>query len=134
LRPDIAVYTRRVTFAWCCFFAAQLAVSLTLFFFASMVVWSFYVNVLDLPLVALMFAGEYLYRLTHVHNWPRSSVIQVIRAFAQRNAAPARDSGSLGQNRAGQNRADQNRTDQNRADQNRGGQNRAAQDPIGLTP
>jgi uncharacterized membrane protein len=89
MRSDIALYTRRVTVAWCCFFTAQLIVSSALFFFAPMVVWSFYVNVLDFPLIALMFTGEYLYRITHVRNWPRSTVLQVIRAFSQRNAAPA---------------------------------------------
>jgi uncharacterized membrane protein len=90
MRPDVAVYTRRVTIVWCCFFAAQLIVSLALFVFASEVTWSFYVNVLDLPLIAMMFAGEYLYRLTHVRDWPHSSVAQVIRAFSQRKAAPAK--------------------------------------------
>ena len=101
MRPDIAVYTRRVTVAWCCFFAAQLIVSLTLFFFAPLVVWSFYVNVLDLPLIVLMFSGEYLYRITHVRNWPRSTVLQVIRAFSQCNAAPAKHAKPAGPNPAG---------------------------------
>jgi uncharacterized membrane protein len=91
LRPDIAVYTRRVTIAWCCFFVAQLTISLTLFFCASMVAWSFYVNVLDLPLLVLMFASEYIYRVTQVRDWPHSTVGQSIRAFFQRNSAPAKD-------------------------------------------
>ena len=101
LRPDVAVYTRRVTIAWCCFFASQLIVSLTLLFCAPMVVWSFYVNVLDLPLVALMFAGEYLYRITHVRNWPHSTVMQVIWAFSQRNSAAAKHPNPAGPNPAG---------------------------------
>jgi len=101
LRPDIVIYTRRVTIAWCCFFAFQLIVSLTLFFCASTVVWSFYVNVLDLPLVALMFGAEYLYRITHVRDWPHSTVAQIIRAFAQRNAAPAKHPSPAGPNPAG---------------------------------
>jgi uncharacterized membrane protein len=101
LRPDVAVYTRRVTIAWCCFFVFQLGMSLTLFFFASMVAWSFYVNVLDLPLVALMFACEYLYRITHVHDWPRSTVVQIIRAFSQRNSSPAKEPSPAGRNPIG---------------------------------
>ena len=101
LRPDIVVYTRRVTIAWCCFFAFQLTVSLTLFFRAPMVVWSFYVNVLDLPLVALMFTGEYLYRVTHVHDWPHSTMAQVIWAFSQRNSAPSEQPNPAGPNPAG---------------------------------
>jgi uncharacterized membrane protein len=90
MRPDVAAYTRGVTVAWCCFFAGQLIVSLALFLFASEVAWSFYVNVLDLPLIAAMFGTEYLYRLTHVKNWPHSTVAQVIGAFSRRNADPAK--------------------------------------------
>ena len=50
-----------------------------------MVVWSFFVNVLDLPLIALMFGGEYLYRVINVPNRPHSTIPQVVRAFMQRN-------------------------------------------------
>jgi uncharacterized membrane protein len=100
MRPDVAVYTRRVTIAWCCFFAGQLIVSLALFFFASEVAWSFYVNVLDLPLIAVMFGAEYLYRLTHLRDWPHSTVAQVIRAFSQRKAAPAKPPKPAGPNPA----------------------------------
>jgi len=89
LRPDIARYTRGVTIAWCCFFAFQLCVSLTLFLAAPLVVWSLYVNVLDLPLIALMFTGEYLYRITHIPNRPNSTIPQIIRVFTQRNAPRA---------------------------------------------
>ncbi|HEY4968937.1 MAG TPA: hypothetical protein VII35_03470, partial [Steroidobacteraceae bacterium] len=86
---DIARYTRGVTIAWCCFFAFQLCVSLTLFLAAPLVVWSLYVNVLDLPLIALMFTGEYLYRITHIPNRPNSTIPQIIRVFTQRNAPRA---------------------------------------------
>jgi uncharacterized membrane protein len=85
LWPGIPEYTRRVTIAWCFFFAAQLTTSLLLFLFAPMVVWSFFVNVLDLPLIALMFGGEYLYRVINVPNRPHSTIPQVVRAFMQRN-------------------------------------------------
>ncbi|HZL59333.1 MAG TPA: hypothetical protein VFC38_06505 [Stellaceae bacterium] len=89
LRPDIARYTRGVTIAWCCFFAFQLCVSLTLFLAAPLVMWSLYVNVLDLPLIALMFTGEYLYRIAHIPNRPNSTIPQIIRVFTQRNAPRA---------------------------------------------
>lgn len=79
ISTELVAYTRRVTWAWCCFFAAQLATSVTLFFFAPIVVWSFFVNVLDLPLVAVMFFAEYQCRLRCLRNPPRHSLAQIIR-------------------------------------------------------
>jgi hypothetical protein len=80
---ELVVYTRRVTVAWCGFFAAQLATSVTLFFFAPLVVWSLFVNVFDLPLVAAMFAAEYMCRLRCLQNPPRHSLAQIVRMVAE---------------------------------------------------
>lgn len=55
-------YTRRVTVAWCLFFAGQLVVSLLLFCFAPARWWSLFINGLNVPLVVLMFLGEYAIR------------------------------------------------------------------------
>jgi hypothetical protein len=73
LGREMVVYTRRVTIAWSCFFLAQLAASIILFCFAPLVVWSFFVNLLDLPLVAAMFAAEYVVRLRCLRDPPRHS-------------------------------------------------------------
>ena len=54
LTPEMEVYTRRVTWAWCIFCGAQLAVSLVLLLTATDEVWSFFVNVMDLPLLLTM--------------------------------------------------------------------------------
>ena len=62
LPTNIIRYTRRVTWAWCVFFSAQLLISLLLFLFARVAVWSLFVNLLNLPLVVLMFGTEYTYR------------------------------------------------------------------------
>lgn len=80
---ELEVYTRRVTIAWCCFFAAQLTTSVTLFLFAPLVVWSFFVNILDIPLVAAMFAAEYLVRLRCLRNPPRHSLSATIGMIAE---------------------------------------------------
>lgn len=81
--PDeLAVYTRRVTVAWCCFFAAQLTTSITLFCFAPLVVWSFFVNILDIPLVATMYAAEYFVRLRCLRNPPRHSLSVILTMIA----------------------------------------------------
>ena len=76
---ELARYTRRVTIAWCCFFGAQLAISITLFCAAPLVVWSFFVNILDIPLVVAMFSAEYMCRLRCLENPPRHSLSVIIK-------------------------------------------------------
>lgn len=83
LQPDLQAYTRRLTFAWCIFFAAQLAISALLFQFASPGSWSFFINLMNFPLLALMFAGEYLYRVARHPGFPRASIPTAIAAFLQ---------------------------------------------------
>ena len=78
LSEDIRVYTRRATYAWCIFFAAQLTASVTLFLFAPLVVWSFFVNILDLPLVVAMFIAEYIFRIHHLQDPPRESLRAIL--------------------------------------------------------
>ena len=74
MEDELAVYTRNVTIAWSAFFAAQLGMSVMLFCFAPLVVWSFFVNILDMPLVAAMFAAEYAVRLRCLRHPPRHSL------------------------------------------------------------
>lgn len=62
LAPPLARYTRRATWAWTIFFIANIAISSLLFAGAGRATWSLFANVLYLPLVLLMFAGEYLVR------------------------------------------------------------------------
>lgn len=81
--PDeLEAYTRRVTVAWSGFFAAQLVTSILLFVFAPLVVWSFFVNVMDIPLVAGMFAAEYMVRLRCLRDPPRHSLKAIITMIA----------------------------------------------------
>ena len=82
LAPAIEIYTRSVTKAWCLFFAGQLFASAALFLLAPLAVWSLFVNVLDGPLVLLMFAGEYAVRRVHLRNQPHVSPIAMIRRLA----------------------------------------------------
>ncbi len=92
---DLALYTRRVTIAWCGFFAAQLATSILLFIFAPLVVWSFFVNILDIPLVAAMFAAEYAVRLRCLRNPPRHSFAMIISMIADIRKPHEEPAGSL---------------------------------------
>lgn len=80
---DMALYTRRVTWAWCGFFAAQLATSLLLFLAAPLVDWSFFVNVLNLPLVVLMFVAEQSCRPFLLRDAPRHSPGEVLRMIGR---------------------------------------------------
>ncbi|NNG21873.1 hypothetical protein [Telluria aromaticivorans] len=63
LPPEGVAYTRRVTQAWCAFFAVNGAVALGTALFASEAVWSFYTGVLAYILMGMMFGGEYLLRM-----------------------------------------------------------------------
>lgn len=76
-------YTRRLTVAWCVFFAAQLISSAALFALASLDTWSLFINLLNLPLVALMFIGEYLYRVSRYPTYRHASIMTAIRAFTK---------------------------------------------------
>jgi uncharacterized membrane protein len=87
LPPELETYTRRLTAAWCVFFAGQLAVSALLFGFDSVENWSFFVSVLNFPLVALMFVGDWLYRVVRYPHLPQSSIAKAVKAFVQDRAS-----------------------------------------------
>jgi uncharacterized membrane protein len=82
LAPEMVVFTRRVTAAWCVFFAGQIVVSLLLLAFAPLEAWSAFINLINLPLIALMFACEYCYRALRFPNHPRASIARILRAYA----------------------------------------------------
>jgi uncharacterized membrane protein len=90
LPPEMILHTRRVTFAWCCFFAGQLLLSLLLYVYAPLEVWSFFINVLNLPLVVLMFVLEGLYRLYRFRDFPLDSLSDIIRVVAKTTERSAR--------------------------------------------
>jgi len=83
LAPEIEAYTRGVTLAWCVFFAAQVTLSVLLFAFAPLAAWSLFINVLNVPLLALMFGSEYLYRAAHYPDHPRTTLPGMLRALAR---------------------------------------------------
>lgn len=88
LEPEIIVYTRQVTIAWCIYFALQVAVSLLLYVFAPLSAWSFFINVLNLPLLILMFVGEKAYRTARFPDHPRISIMKVIEVYSKDFAVP----------------------------------------------
>ena len=88
LEPEIIVYTRQVTIAWCIYFALQVVVSLLLYVFAPLSAWSFFINVLNLPLLILMFVGEKAYRTARFPDHPRISIMKVIEVYSKDFAVP----------------------------------------------
>lgn len=87
LPPEMEAYTRRLTAAWCVFFAGQLAASALLLGFGSVEHWSLFINVLNFPLVVLMFVGDYLYRAIRYRHLPQASIATAVRAWARDRAS-----------------------------------------------
>jgi uncharacterized membrane protein len=83
LPPEMEPFTRNLTIAWCVFFAAQLIASALLFAFAPLNAWSLFINLLNLPLLALMFLGQLIYRMVRYPNLPRASLWHVVEAFTK---------------------------------------------------
>jgi uncharacterized membrane protein len=87
LPPAMEPYTRGLTLAWCVFFAVQLAASALLLRFASVESWSLFINVLNFPLLILMFTVDYLYRVIRFRGSPQSSIATAIQAYAKDRAS-----------------------------------------------
>ena len=83
LTPALVSYTRAATWAWVFYFGAVAVVSLLLFWQASPQVWSVFANLLGLPLLALMFAGEYAVRCQVLPATERAGPLESIRAYRQ---------------------------------------------------
>lgn len=82
-RPDMESYTRTVALGWTLFFLAQCAISGILLLIAPRDVWSFFVLVLDLPLVALMFVAEYVARRLWFPDHPHLGPLEVVHALRE---------------------------------------------------
>ncbi|MDB5368068.1 MAG: hypothetical protein JWM77_3995 [Rhodospirillales bacterium] len=74
-------YTRRVTAAWAAFFFGVVTVSLLLFIFAPLRIWSIYINFCVLPLVAAMFVAEYLIRRRILPQVRRAGLLATVRVY-----------------------------------------------------
>ncbi|HLP98922.1 MAG TPA: hypothetical protein VK149_10790 [Sideroxyarcus sp.] len=88
LNPEVVDYTRHVTIAWCIYFVLQVVTSLLLYVFAPISAWSMFINVLNLPLLVLMFVGEKTYRTARFPNHPKTSILKAIEVYSKDFAAP----------------------------------------------
>jgi uncharacterized membrane protein len=91
LPAPIEAYTRRVTVAWTLFMLLLCAGSLLLFVYAPLPVWSVFANLLLLPLVGLMFLGEYAYRVLRYRWYAHATLAQSVTAFQRLRAARSAD-------------------------------------------
>jgi uncharacterized membrane protein len=88
LSGEIVRYTRRVTWAWCWFFVAQLMCSLVLLLFAPLDAWSLFVNLCNLPLIGAMLCTEYTYRQWRHAAHPPERLADMVRSVRQVRVLP----------------------------------------------
>lgn len=81
LSPALVRYTRSVTWAWTFYFGGIAGLSLLLFGLAPIAVWSVFANLLGIPLLVLMFAGEYAVRWRVLPAADRAGPLDAIRAY-----------------------------------------------------
>jgi uncharacterized membrane protein len=60
--PHGVIYTRKVTWAWCGFFALNGTAALVTALWASERIWALYNGLVAYVLIGLLFAGEWLVR------------------------------------------------------------------------
>jgi uncharacterized membrane protein len=81
LTPQEVRYTRSVTAAWALFFVMITAATLGLFVFAPLRLWSLFANFCVLPLIGLMFVGEYAIRRRALPQVPRRGILAAVRVY-----------------------------------------------------
>jgi uncharacterized membrane protein len=86
----VAHYTRKTTVAWSIFFALIAAASLALYLWSPLRVWSAFSKFLTLPLVALMFIGEYAVRRRVLPAPHRTGLLASVRVFLDSSSRDTR--------------------------------------------
>jgi uncharacterized membrane protein len=81
LTPQEVRYTRRVTAAWALFFVVIVMITLGLFWFAPLRIWSLFANFCVLPLIGLMFVAEYAVRKHALPQVRRRGILAAVRVY-----------------------------------------------------
>ena len=79
--PVYMRYTWKVTAVWTAYFIASGLLSVGLFFFGPLAVWSYFANLLTPVIVGLMFVVEYLVRVRVLPDREHFSIAATIRAY-----------------------------------------------------
>jgi len=83
LSEEMARYTWQVTLAWTLYFFSATLISVCLFAFAPLKLWSVFANLLTAPLLGLMFAVEYVVRRKVLPNEHHLGILATIRAYRE---------------------------------------------------
>jgi uncharacterized membrane protein len=79
--PVYMRYTWKITLIWTVYFIASGVVSVGLFFYGPIAVWSYFANLLTPVIVGLMFVIEYLVRVRVLPDRAHFSIAQTIQAY-----------------------------------------------------
>jgi uncharacterized membrane protein len=79
--PAYMRYTWRITLVWTVYFITSAVLSVGLFFFGPIAIWSFFANLLTPVTVGLMFVIEYLVRVRVLPDRAHFSIAQTIQAY-----------------------------------------------------
>ncbi len=79
--PVYMRYTWKVTLIWTVYFISSAVVSVGLFFYGPLAIWSYFANLLTPVIVGLMFVIEYLVRVRVLPDRPHFSIAQTIKAY-----------------------------------------------------
>jgi uncharacterized membrane protein len=79
--PAYMRYTWKITLVWTVYFITSAVVSVGLFFFGPIAVWSYFANLLTPVIVGLMFVIEYLVRVRVLPDRAHFSIAQTIQAY-----------------------------------------------------
>ena len=85
--PRIARYARQATWAWTLFFVLMVLTPIALFAWTSVEVFSFFVNVLSLPLLIAMFVAEYAARRWCLRGLPHVSLARSFMLYRDERRA-----------------------------------------------
>jgi len=89
LSPMQIRYTRSATWAWTFYFGGIAGLSLLLFWLAPIDIWSGFAYLLGMPLLVLMFVGEYAARCYLLPAADRAGPLEAIRAYRQASSESA---------------------------------------------
>jgi uncharacterized membrane protein len=79
LEPDLAMYTRRLTFIWTVFFVAMAMVCAILVSYGLERAWAWFTGVGNYLLVAALFVGEWIYRQRRFAHYRHANPFELIR-------------------------------------------------------
>jgi uncharacterized membrane protein len=85
LSPELASYTRKLTWLWTLLFAGAAVASVVLALSGSRDAWSLFTNFLNYLLVAVMFLGEFVYRRLRFRSYRHHSPLQLLRNVRRTN-------------------------------------------------